>query len=355
MSSFDHRFEHRRRLLQWLSASPLLASPGFSFAGVDRPSKLPELEANAPLIGKPEEAINVFDFEPVFFKNVPPAHVGYMASGIDAEATLKANREAFSKYYLRPRRLNDVSKVDMSVDILGVKYPNPIFICPTGGNKAYHPEGEAAVARAAKTGGHLEMLATPATTSMEDAIAARGAPVWYQLYASPKWEVAEALVKRAERAGPPVVVVTVDRVAGSNQETFFRLRKNDTRECKACHSQDLQESVKRKPAYAGIDLSSLANLQSANMSWDFIKRLRGATRMKIVIKGILTAEDAKLAVANGVDGLVVSNHGGRGGDSRPRPIEAPPHVRCPGYCQSLLLPAGGLPPGADVAKALAVG
>src|SRR6266568_4791765 len=105
-------------------------------------------------------------------KEDPSAPHRYIALGIDAEATLKANREAFSKYYLRPRRLNDVSKVDMSVDILGAKYPNPIFICPTGGNKAYHPDGEAAVARAAKTGGHLEMLATPATTSMEDAIAA---------------------------------------------------------------------------------------------------------------------------------------------------------------------------------------
>ena len=84
MPSFDSRFEHRRRLLQWLSASPLLASPGFSIAGVDRPSKLPELEASAPLIASPSEAINVFDFEPVFFKNVPPAHIGYMASGIDA-------------------------------------------------------------------------------------------------------------------------------------------------------------------------------------------------------------------------------------------------------------------------------
>ena len=355
MPSFNEQFAHRRRLLQWLSASPLLASPGFSFAGVDRPSKLPELEANAPLISKPEEAINVFDFEPVFFKNVPPAHIGYMASGIDAEATLKANREAFSKYYLRPRRLNDVSKVDTSVDILGVKYPNPIFICPTGGNKAYHPEGEAAVARAAKTGGHLEMLATPATTSMEDAIAARGAPVWYQLYASPKWEVAEALVKRAEKAGSPVVVVTVDRVAGRNQETFFRLRKNDTRECKGCHSEDLQQSVVRKPAYAGIDLSGLPNLQSANMSWDFIKRLRGATKMKIVIKGILTAEDAKLAVANGVDGLVVSNHGGRGEDSGRATIDVLPEVVDAVQGKILVLVDGGFRRGTDVAKALAMG
>src|SRR5260221_3510872 len=183
MMSFSDRFENRRRLLQWLSASPLLASPGLALGGGARPSKLPELGANAPLIASPSEAINVFDFEPVFFKNVPPAHIGYMASGIDAEATLKANREAFAKYYLRPRRLVDVSKVDMSVDILGVKYPNPIFVCPTGGNKAYHPEGEAAVARAAKTGGHLGMLATPPATSKEDALAARGAPGWCQLLA----------------------------------------------------------------------------------------------------------------------------------------------------------------------------
>src|SRR3974390_2764483 len=173
--------QHRRRFLQWLSASPLLPYAIFPLAAPDIPSKLSELEAAADLIAKPEEAVNVFDFEPVFRKNVPPAHAFYMYSGIDAEATLKANREAFGKYYLRPRRLVDVSKVDTSVEIFGVKYANPIFICPTGGNKAYHPEGEVAVARAAKAGGHLEMLATPATTSIEAAIEARGAPGWFQL------------------------------------------------------------------------------------------------------------------------------------------------------------------------------
>src|SRR5258708_37519619 len=125
--------------------------------------------------------------------------MGYVASGIEGEATVKANREAFGKYYLRPRRLVDVSKVDMSVDIFGVTYPNPIFICPTGGNKAYHPEGDVAVGRAAKIGGHLEMLSTAASTSVGDVTAARGAPIWFQLYASPQWESAQALVKRAER------------------------------------------------------------------------------------------------------------------------------------------------------------
>src|SRR5262249_9079228 len=163
--------------------------------------KLSELESDAGLIGKPEEAVNVFDFEPVFRKNVPPAHAGYMYSGIDAEVTLKANREAFGKYYLRPRRLVDRSEGGTAGEIWGTKYANPIFICQTGGNKAYHPEGEMAVARAAKTGGHLEMLATPATTSIEDAMKARGGPVWYQLYASPSFEIARQLVARAEKAG----------------------------------------------------------------------------------------------------------------------------------------------------------
>jgi isopentenyl diphosphate isomerase/L-lactate dehydrogenase-like FMN-dependent dehydrogenase len=349
------RFEQRRRLLQWLAASPLLPYAGFAGAAPDIPSKLAELEAAAELIAKPEDAINVFDFEPVFRKNVPPAHAGYMYSGIDAEVTLKANRAAFDKYYLRPRRLVDVSKVDMSVELFGVKYANPIFICPTGGNKAYHPEGEMAVARAAKAGGHLEMLATPASTSIEDAMAARGAPVWYQLYASPKWEVAEALVKRAEKAGAPVVVVTVDRVGGRNQEPFIRMQRKDTRNCADCHPKGLQESVKRKPAYDGIDLSGLPNLQSANMSWEFIKRLRGATQMKIVIKGILTAEDAALCVANGVDGLIVSNHGGRGEDSGRATIDVLPEVVDAAKGKILVLVDGGFRRGTDVAKALAMG
>jgi isopentenyl diphosphate isomerase/L-lactate dehydrogenase-like FMN-dependent dehydrogenase len=167
--------------------------------------------------------------------------------------------------------------------------------------------------------------------------------------------VAEALVKRAERAGSPVVVVTVDRVAGRNQETFFRLKPSDSRDCKSCHAGDLQGSVVRKPAYAGIDLKGLPNLQSANMSWDFIKRLRGATKMKIVIKGILTAEDARLCVANGVDGLVVSNHGGRGEDSGRATIDVLPEVVDAVQGKILVLVDGGFRRGTDIAKALAMG
>src|SRR5205823_5488762 len=130
------------------------------------------------LIKSPKEAINVFDFEPVARQNIPPAHFGYMASGIDDEVTLRANRADMLKFQLRPRRLVDVSKVDMSTEILGVKYPTPIIVAPIGGQKSFHAEGEMAVARAAKAGGHLQILSTATTSGVEEVTAARGAPLW---------------------------------------------------------------------------------------------------------------------------------------------------------------------------------
>src|SRR5215217_1587503 len=141
----------RRHFLKFLAGSPLFASGAVSALAGESPSKLPDPMMWAPqnleeLIKSPKQAINVFDFEPVCRKNVPPAHFGYMASGIDDEVTLRANREGFLKFQLRPRRLVDVSKVDMSVDILGTTYNSPICVAPIGGNRAYHPEGEEAVA-----------------------------------------------------------------------------------------------------------------------------------------------------------------------------------------------------------------
>ena len=132
---------------------------------------------------------------------------------------MRRNREDFLKFVLRPRRLVDVSKVDMSVDILGVKYDTPIVVAPIGGQKAFHEEGEIATARGAKAGNHLQILSTATTSTPEDVTAARGAPIWYQLYATNKWDVAKAFVTRAEKAGCPVVAVTIDRNGGRNQET----------------------------------------------------------------------------------------------------------------------------------------
>ncbi|HKA43573.1 MAG TPA: alpha-hydroxy acid oxidase [Burkholderiales bacterium] len=362
------RFASRRRLLKWLSGSPLLAWPGLAGLAAEipqvAPPKRPDPMIWGPgelqdLIKDPKDAINVFDFEPVMRRNVPPAHFGYMASGIDDEITLRANREAFLKYYLRPRRLNDVSKVDTSVEIFGFKYGSPIFISPTGGNKAYHPDGELAVARAARAGNHLEMLATGATTSIEAAIEARGGPVWFQLYATSSPEVGIALVKRAEKAGSPVVAVTVDRVAGRNQETLFRLRRTDTRNCKDCHESGQGGGASgdrsRRPNYDGIDLSQVRSFQSDNMTWDYIRRLRDSTSMKIVLKGILTAEDATLAVKHGADGILVSNHGGRGEDSGRATIDVLTEVVEAVKGRLPVLVDSGFRRGTDVVKALAMG
>src|SRR5207245_8937119 len=140
----------RRRFLQFLGGSPLAAAGGFeAFAGEGSAAgaKLPDPRMWAPmrsdeLIKSPKDAINVFDFEPVARNNVPPAHFGYMASGLDDEVTLRANREGFLKFQLLPRRLNDVSRIDTGVELFGTKYDSPIFVCPTGGNMFFHPDGE---------------------------------------------------------------------------------------------------------------------------------------------------------------------------------------------------------------------
>jgi isopentenyl diphosphate isomerase/L-lactate dehydrogenase-like FMN-dependent dehydrogenase len=369
MSNHDEVIARRRQFLQWMAASPLLTMPGVSSLAaensVSAPNRLPDPVMWSPrtfdnLITSPKEAINVFDFEAAARAKVPPAHFGYMAAGIDDDMTLRANREAFLKYYLRPRRMVDVSKVDTSIEIFGIKYDSPIFISPTGGNKAYHADGEAAVARAAKGGNHLEMLSTASTVSIDDIVKLRGAPVWFQLYATTDRDVAYALVKRAENAGSQAVVVTVDRVGGRNQEALFRLRRTDTRTCTNCHSSaegggGSGGDRDRRPNYAGIDLSKVRSMQSDNLTWEFIQQLRDKTKMKIVLKGILTHEDAKLAVEYGADGILVSNHGGRGEDNGRGAIDCLPEVIEAVNGRMPVIVDSGFRRGTDVVKALAMG
>jgi isopentenyl diphosphate isomerase/L-lactate dehydrogenase-like FMN-dependent dehydrogenase len=355
MPGSDTRAESRRRFLKFISGSPLLAWPGFAAFAVDDPIRWAPMNTEH-LITSPKDAINVFDFEPVARKNIPPAHFGYMASGIDDEVTLRANREAFLKLQLRPRRLVDVSKVDMSVDILGMRYANPIIVAPVGGQKAFHAEGEIAVARGARAGNHLMILSTQTTSSVEDVTTARGAPVWFQLYASNKWDVAKALVTRAEKAGCPVVAVTVDRNGGRNQETLLRLTRTDTRECSGCHDRSsLQANQRRRAMFEGVDLTGLTNTQSSSMNWEFLKRLRDTTKMKIVLKGILAHEDAVLAADNGIDGIIVSNHGARSEDSGRSTIDALPEIVEAVRGRMPILVDSGFRRGTDIVKALAMG
>ncbi len=359
MPSTLERARSRREFVRILTGGGLWLGGGAAFAQTPLPPpKLPDPMLWAPrelenLIGDPKEAISVFDFEPVARKNLPPAHFGYLVAGVDDEVTLRANREGFLKFQLRPRRLVDVSKIDLSSDILGSKYATPIFLCPTASNRAFHPDGELAVARAARAGNHLQILSTVATTSIEEATAARGAPIWFQLYASPKWEIAEALVKRAERAGCPTIVVTVDDLGGRNQETLLRLRRSDTRQCSTCHAPGWGY-VARKPNYDGLDLSGVTSVLAPNLTWDFIKRLRDTVGSKLVLKGIMSHEDARLAAGNGIDAIIVSNHGGRAEDSGRSTIDALPEIIEAAGNMPVLVDSG-FRRGTDIVKALALG
>ena len=340
-------------MLQFLAASPLFAHAALA-QGL-RPSDPVDWAPRdlERLIADPKQALDVFDFEPVMKKNVPPAHFGYMAAGTDDETTLRANREGFLKFALRPRRLVDVSSVDMSCDIIGAKYGSPIVIAPTGSNRAFHPDAEIAVANAAKAGNHLQILSTVATTSIEDAITARGAPVWFQLYTTQRWEVAEGLVKRAEAAGAPAIAVTLDVRTSAKWETFTRLRRTDTRDCGSCHR--LNDYLSRKPNFTGIDLSGVSSTIVTNLNWERIKRLRDMVKVKLLLKGILAHEDAKLAADAGIDGIVVSNHGGRVEDGVSATIEVLPEIVEAVAGRMPVLIDSGFRRGSDIVKALAIG
>ncbi|MEP6839107.1 MAG: alpha-hydroxy acid oxidase [Bradyrhizobium sp.] len=343
----------RRNLLKFIAASPLFAQQVMA-EGLRWPDPM-EWAPHDPgkLISDPTQALDVFDFEPVMKVNVPPAHFGYMATGVDDEVTLRANREGFLKFELRPRRLVDVSKIDMSVEIFGQKFDSPIVIAPTGSNRAFHADAEIAVAKAAKAGNHLQILSTVATTSIEDAIAARGAPVWFQLYTTQNPDIGDALVKRAEAAGAPVIAVTLDVRSQAKWETFVRLRNTDTRQCGSCHGA--ADYLSRKPNFSNIVLGGVSGTAVTNLTWDSIRRLRDKVRVKLVLKGILTSEDARLAADAGIDAIVVSNHGGRVEDGVSSTITVLPEIVEAVGGRMPVLVDSGFRRGSDIVKALAIG
>ena len=384
MSHPPDRFRTRRKFLKMLGASPLIAGSGVLAGGLANllnaaPSEerhflgwLENLQQRDDVISSSDQALDVMDFEPAARKAIPPAHWGYLATGVDDDATVRANRDGYSHIQIRSRRLVDVTNIDMSRTIFGIKWDTPIVLSPVSAQKAFHPDGELGVARAAKTKGHLMMLSTAATASIEDAIAARGGPVWQQLYPTNVWEVTRAIIRRAEAAGAPAIVLTVDLQDGSNRETLFRSQRVDNRPCSMCHPDgytpfargktgavkstgSFGSYVARKPMFDGIDVSKVTQMHPLAMTWDFVKRLRDTVTVKFLIKGIVTREDAQLAVENGVDGLIVSNHGGRAEETLRPTIESLPEVAEGVAGKIPVIVDGGVRRGTDIFKALALG
>ncbi|MCI0591352.1 MAG: alpha-hydroxy-acid oxidizing protein [Gammaproteobacteria bacterium] len=359
----------RRRFLRLLAASPLVAFSGLSLAPLETMvtsgngkatgalDMFERLVQGEDLISTPEQAINVLEFEAVARKKLPPAHFGYLATGVDDDATLRANHEGFTRYQIRVRRLRDVQKIDTSVRLLGTALDNPIVLAPVGSQKAFHPDGEIAVAKAARAKGHLQVLSTMTSSPVEAVNEARGTPVWFQLYPTNDWKITHALTKRAEAAGCRVLVLTVDLQGGSNRETLLKSRRVDARQCSACHVGGFtyNATIRRRPMFQGFDLSKVITQYPLDMTWEIIKRLRDATEMKLILKGIVTREDAQLAVEHGADGIIVSNHGGRGEESNRATIESLPEVVEGAAGRVPVLVDGGFRRGTDIFKALALG
>ena len=337
----------RRSFLRYLAASPVLAAAERAFGQFD-------FTLTDTLITSPAEAVNVFDFEPVARNNLTLAHYTYMASGVDDGGTIAANRAGFEKFQLRVRRLVDVRKVDTQSEFFGTRHAFPIVIAPCGSQQAFHTDGELATARASGSRDCLQIMSTVSSFGVEDVNANRGAPVWFQLYPTEKWQVAEGLVRRAEAAGCPAIALTVD-IPVSNREALARFRRDTNPECLPCHQPLADNVVTTRPMFDGLDLSGLDNTRARNLTWDFVDRLRDLTTAKLLLKGIVTHEDASLALEHGVDGIIVSNHGGRAENSGRGTIESLPEVVDAVGGQIPVLVDGGFRRGVDVFKALAIG
>ncbi|MCY3546630.1 MAG: alpha-hydroxy acid oxidase [Gemmatimonadetes bacterium] len=341
----------RRDFVRWLAASPLLAAiPGCAPAG---PGSVPTGPTAAAATSTAADALDVFDMESVAETTVPPAHFGYIQTGVDGEETQRNNRAALERMFIRARRLVDVSRIDTRVTLFGREWPTPIVIAPCGSQRGFHAEGELATARAALAREHLQALSTVSSTGVEDVNEARGEPVWYQLYATSNWDVTQAVVERVRAAGCPVIVLTVDLPGGSNRLTLERWSRTDDRTCSSCH-RPRGRAPTVKPMFQGTSYRP-GDFRSPGMTWDFIGRLREITDQRIVVKGLMTHEDATLALDHGVDGIWVSNHGGRAEGSGQATVDALPEIAAVVAGQVPIIVDGGFRRGSDIFKGIARG
>jgi 4-hydroxymandelate oxidase len=335
----SRRLSARREFLRFLAASPL------AFA-----------QESNPAITDAKDALNVMDFEPLARKALPPAHWGYMATGVDDDVTLRANREAMAHYQLRARRLAGVAKADLKTEVFGATWEMPIYVSAVGHQKQFNPQGELATARAAKAQKTMQMLSTVANNSVEDVAQALGTAPWYQLYMPTTWDDTEKMVRRVEAAGCPVLAWTIDTLVGRNTETATRWARLDDRDCMACHAvhpiTGRGGRNRTRPMFIGL---SGSEINPAAADWSYVDRLKKMTRMKLLLKGIDTGEDARLAREHGVDGVIVSNHGGRATETGRGTLDILPEVVDAVGGQIPVFIDGGFRRGTDVVKALAIG
>jgi isopentenyl diphosphate isomerase/L-lactate dehydrogenase-like FMN-dependent dehydrogenase len=301
---------------------------------------------------------NLLELEALARDLIEPGAFDYIAGGADDELSLRRNREDFERIVLRPRVLVDVSNMDTSTTVLGTPISMPVMLAPTAGHKLCYDEGEPATARGSAAAGTLMILSTLSTTSMEEVAAASDGPKWFQLYVYQDREVTRSLVRRAEEAGYKGLCLTVD-------VPFIGNRERDLRNAFSSPfplANFVETQLEKMPS--GVVGSSsglgsyIASKWDPTLSWKDVDWLASITKLPVIVKGLMTGEDAVLASEHGAAAVVVSNHGGRQLDSIPSGIEALPEVveavRSAGSNIEVLMD-GGVRRGTDVLKALALG
>jgi 4-hydroxymandelate oxidase len=276
----------------------------------------------------------------------------YVRSGAGAERTLRANREAFDRRSLRPHAFADVHAIDLSTQVLGQKVSAPFFVCPTAYQGLVNPEGEAATARAAAGSDVLMVLSSLSSSSIEEvAAAAPGGHRWFQLYLQDHWEKTERLVHRAEKAGFSALVLTVDvPVLGIRDHQAQTGLAMDTMIPLGNGEEFVTPPRSPTPVGGRFELPTYAIVTPK-----VLDQVRQATHLPLVVKGVLTGEDAQVAVEHGARAVVVSNHGGRQLDGAPATLDALPEVvRAIGTRAEVYLD-GGVRRGSDIVMALAMG
>ena len=304
------------------------------------------------------DVLNVRDFEPLARQALPPAHFGYLATGIDDDRTLRRNEEAYGDYEIRARRFVDLTNIDTGLTVYGTRWRLPVYLSAVSSMRAFHPDGEAAVARAAASRSAQMMLSSGASVALESVLGERTAPVWQQLYPTDDWTVTEGMVRRAEKAGADAIVLAVDSTATTNvrnSETLKRATRIDKRVCTDCHAGNLHNMWLKAPLFAGLDVSRVHELAPPNLTLEWLERLRERVRGRLLVKGIVTGEDAALALQKGIDGFVVSNHGGRNEETLRATIDCVAEVVAAVKGKVPVFVDGGIRRGTDVFKALALG
>jgi 4-hydroxymandelate oxidase len=281
-----------------------------------------------------------------------PVHWDFYEGGAGDEVAVSENVQAFRRLALLPRVLRGAGPADTSVTLPGARAATPVVVAPTAFHRLAHPDGERATARAAAAAGAVLVTSMASTTAVAEVTAASrsvrpDAAVWFQLYLQPDPEVTRALVRRAEQAGCTALVVTVDSPVFGRRT---RDDRNGFHDLPSGHAAENMRGLPGAPPGGTLDIA-----MSPALSWDDLRRLRDHTELPIVLKGVLHPDDARLAVGEGVRGVIVSNHGGRQLDAAPASVEALPRVADAVAGRIPVLLDGGVRTGSDVVTALALG